>query len=51
MTRFWHASARPNIFKGALERYFSGELDPLTLERFRVGSPAKLPGNPAEGLG
>ena len=35
MTLFCRASGEPNIFEDALKRYFSGQLDPLTLGRIR----------------
>jgi len=33
MTLFTHATADNQVFLDALQKYFSGELDPLTLER------------------
>lgn len=36
MTLFGAVAAEPGIFKEALEKYFSGEGDPITLERLRA---------------
>lgn len=33
MTLFAHATSDNQVFRDALEKYFSGEFDPLTLER------------------
>jgi len=48
MTLFSRATETPDIFKKALERYFSGEPDALTLERIRdLEDPG--PGRKSEG--
>jgi uncharacterized protein (DUF1810 family) len=35
MTLFAHAGADNEVFLGALEKYFKGQFDPLTLEKIR----------------
>jgi uncharacterized protein (DUF1810 family) len=40
MTLFCQAADQPDLFKDALKRYFSGQLDTLTLERIQGYPPA-----------
>jgi uncharacterized protein (DUF1810 family) len=40
MTLFSRAGGEPNLFEDVLKRYFSGQLDTLTLERIPGNSPA-----------
>jgi uncharacterized protein (DUF1810 family) len=40
MTLFDKVSPETRIFKEALEKYFSGEFDPRTLERMRANPSA-----------
>jgi uncharacterized protein (DUF1810 family) len=35
MTLFAHASSDNRVFRDAIEKYFAGQFDPLTLERLR----------------
>jgi uncharacterized protein (DUF1810 family) len=37
MTLFWHAARQPDVFDGALKRYFLGHFDTLTLEQIQGG--------------